>query len=128
MLKTTRTLRFNYEFSRVYRRGAFATGRYLSVHCFRRSPNLKHNTTLIPIDLLRVGFANGHGRKPAVARNRAKRLLRAAFAVYEPSVRRGFDIIFLMKTGETLPTYQEVLKEMGRHLTKLGLVVSEDEA
>lgn len=126
MLKTTRTLRFNYEFSRVYKRGTFATGRYLSVHCFKRSPNLKHNTTTIPIDLVRVGFANGHGRKPAVARNRAKRLMRAAFTVYEPQVCHGYDIIFLMKTGDTLPSYQEVLKEMGRHLTKLGLIHSED--
>ncbi|MBP5492538.1 MAG: ribonuclease P protein component [Clostridiales bacterium] len=122
MLKTTQTLRFNYEFSRVYKRGKFATGRYLSVHCFKRSPHLKHNMTPVPIDILRVGFTNGHGRRTAVARNRAKRLLRAAFSSYEPSVRTGYDIIFLMKTGEDLPTYQQVEKEMGRHLTKLGLL------
>lgn len=127
MLKTTRTLRLNYEFSRVYKRGSFATGRYLSVHCFKRSPKLKHNLTTIPIDLVRVGFTNGHGRKTAVARNRAKRLMRAAFQVYEPSVRAGYDIIFLMKTGFDIPSYQEVEKEMGRHLSKLGLLDSEDE-
>lgn len=128
MLKTTRTLRLNYEFSRVYKRGSFATGRYLSVHCFKRSPHLKHNLTPIPIDLVRVGFTNGHGRKTAVARNRAKRLMRAAFSVYEPSVRTGYDIIFLMKTGRDLPTYQEVEQEMGRHLSKLGLLDSGEEA
>ncbi len=128
MLKTTQTLRWNYEFSRVYKRGTFATGRYLSVHCFKRSPHLKHNLTPIPIDLLRVGFTNGHGRRTAVARNRAKRLLRAAFSRYEPSVPTGYDIIFLMKAGEVLPTYQEVEKEMGRHLSKLGLLRSGDES
>lgn len=127
MLKTTRTLRLNYEFSRVYKRGSFATGRYLSVHCFKRSPHLKHNQTTIPIELVRVGFTNGHGRKPAVARNRAKRLMRAAFQVYEPSVRNGYDIIFLMKNGFEIPSYQEVEKEMGRHLSKLGLLDSGDE-
>lgn len=127
MLKTTRTLRLNYEFSRVYKRGSFATGRYLSVHCFKRSPHLKHNLTPIPIELVRVGFTNGHGRKTAVARNRAKRLMRAAFQVYEPSVRTGYDIIFLMKNGFDIPRYQEVEKEMGRHLSKLGLLDSGDE-
>ena len=128
MLKTTQTLRWNYEFSRVYKRGTFATGKYLSVHCFRRSPNLKHNLTLIPAGLLRVGFTNGHGRKTAVARNRAKRLMRAAFSVYEPNVPLGYDIIFLMKSREDLPTYQEVEKEMGRHLSKLGLLSSGEES
>ena len=122
MLKTTQTLRWNYEFSRVYKRGSFATGKYLSVHCFQRSPNLKHNQTPIPIDILRVGFTNGHGRRTAVARNRAKRLLRAAFSVYEPNVQTGYDIIFLMKSRTELPTYQEVEKEMGRHLAKLNLL------
>lgn len=127
MLRTTQTLRLNYEFSRVYKRGSFATGKYLSVHCFKRSPHLKHNLTPIPIGLLRVGFTNGHGRKTAVARNRAKRLMRAAFSVYEPSVSTGYDIIFLMKSRGELPTYQEVKQEMGRHLSKLGLLHSGDE-
>ncbi|MBP5418175.1 MAG: ribonuclease P protein component [Clostridiales bacterium] len=123
MLTTTQTLRWNYEFSRVYKRGKFATGRYLSVHCFRRSPNLKHNQTRIPIDIVRVGFTNGHGRRTAVARNRAKRLLRAAFSVYEPRVKTGYDIVFLMKATVDLPTYQEVEKELGRHLSKLDLLI-----
>ena len=126
MLKTTQTLRFNYEFSRVYKRGTFATGRYLSVHAFKRSPNLRHNLTVIPSDILRVGFTNGHGRKTAVARNRGKRLLRAAFSQYEPSICVGYDVIFLLKAGCELPTYQEVEKEMGRHLSKLGLIRSEE--
>lgn len=123
MLKTTQTLRWNYEFSRVYKRGKFATGRYLSVHCFKRSPSLKHNQTRIPIDIVRVGFTNGHGRRMAVARNRAKRLLRAAFSVYEPSVKKGYDIVFLMKATVDLPAYQEVEKELGRHLSKLDLLI-----
>ena len=113
MLKTTQTLRWDYEFSRVYKRGKFATGRYLSVHCFKRSP----------IGIVRVGFTNGHGRRTAVARNRAKRLLRAAFSVYEPRVKTGYDIVFLMKATVDLPTYQEVEKELGRHLSKLDLLI-----
>ena len=128
MLKTTQTLRWNYEFSRVYKRGTFATGKYLSVHCFKRSPNLRHNQTRIPTGLLRVGFTNGHGRRTAVARNRAKRLLRAAFSVYEPRVPLGYDIIFLMKSTVELPTYQEVEKELGRHLEKLNLLNDGEQA
>ena len=128
MLKTTQTLRWNYEFSRVYKRGTFATGKYLSVHCFKRSPNLRHNMTKIPANLLRVGFTNAHGRKTAVARNRAKRLMRAAFSEYEASIRTGYDIIFLMKSGDVLPSFLEVRQEMGRHLKKLGLLESGEEA
>ena len=124
MLKSTQTLRFNYEFSRIYKRGKFSTGRYLAVHAFKRSPTLKHNLTPIPTGLLRVGFTNSHGRKTAVARNRAKRLLREAFAKYEPDVLLGYDIIFLMRSGDVLPTFQEMEKEMGRHLRSLGLLKS----
>jgi RNase P protein component len=32
----TRTLRFNYEFSRIYRKGKFAAGHYVVVHYLRR--------------------------------------------------------------------------------------------
>lgn len=35
----------------------------------------------------------------------------------------GYDIIFLMKSTVELPSYQDVEKEMGRHLSKLNLLV-----
>lgn len=121
----TITLRFNYEFSRVYKRGKFASGRILTVHVFKRSPNLKHNMTRIPADLVRVGFTSSKHRKGAVARNRAKRLLREAYRPLSTRIMPGNDVIFLMRVTEPMPSFKDVSAEMERLLLRLKILSSE---
>ncbi len=119
-------LRFNYEFSRVYRHGSFATGRYLTVHCFRRRKGLKHNMTVIPQDLMRVGFCANKKQLGAVGRNRARRLMREAFRRLEPTIKPGNDIVFTLRPSEMLPSYSEIAHEMEVLLGRLHLFISED--
>ena len=112
-------LRFNYEFSRVYRRASFATGRVLTVHVFHRPKGLKHNNTRIPEDLLRVGFCASKRTMGAVGRNKARRLMREAFRHLEPRIREGNDIVITMKNLDELPSYSEVYAEMEAHYPDL---------
>lgn len=115
-------LRFNYEFSRVYRRASFATGRVLTVHVFHRPKGLKHNNTRIPEDLLRVGFCASKRTMGAVGRNKARRLMREAFRHLEPRIREGNDIVITMKNLDELPSYAEVYAEMEAHLSRLSVL------
>lgn len=104
-------LRFNYEFSRVLRRGSFASGRYLTIHVFRRPKGLKHNNTRIPEDIIRVGFCASKKELGAVGRNRARRLMREAYRRLEPRIREGNDIVITLKKETAPPPFEQVLKE-----------------
>lgn len=119
------TLRFNYEFSRVYKRGRFAVGKYLSVHCFKRPSGLKHNTTTIPANINRIGFCANKKQLGAVSRNRAKRLMREAYYQVASDISLGNDIVITLKTCEKLPTYRDIEKDMNKLLGRLNLINSE---
>jgi len=121
----SQTLRFNYEFSRVYRRASFATGRHITIHVFRRPKGLKHNNTRIPEDLIRVGFCANKSKLGAVGRNRARRLMREAYRHLEPRIREGNDIVITMKTVDVLPSYAEVAHETEVLLTRLKVLMPE---
>lgn len=119
-------LRFNYEFSRVYKRGTFACGRFLTVHAFRRPKGMKHNLTPIPKNILRVGFCANKRLLGAVGRNRARRLMREAYRRQEPSLIKGIDIIITLRNTEETPTYENIKGELERLLGKLKLYSEEE--
>ena len=112
-------LRFNYEFSRVYRRASFATGRHMTIHVFRRPKGLKHNNTRIPEDLLRVGFCASKKQMGAVGRNKARRLMREAYRHLEPRIREGNDIVITLKSVDELPSYALISAEMEVLMSRL---------
>ena len=116
-------LRFNYEFSRVYRRAAFATGRILTVHVFNRPKGLKHNNTRIPEDLLRVGFCASKKQMGAVGRNKARRLMREAYRHLEPRIREGNDIVITLRNVDELPSYAQISAEMEVLMSRLKVIV-----
>jgi len=116
-------LRFNYEFSRVYRRASFATGRHMTIHVFHRPKGLKHNNTRIPEDLLRVGFCASKKQMGAVGRNRARRLMREAYRHLEPRIREGNDIVITLRNVDELPSYAEIAAEMEVLMSRLKVIV-----
>ena len=120
------TLKFNYEFSRVYKRGNFAVGKYITVHSFKRPSGLKHNATAIPSDINRIGFCANKKQLGAVKRNQAKRLMREAYYQVASDIPLGYDIVFTLKTCEELPAYKDILKDMKRLLDRLHLIESEN--
>jgi len=119
-------LRFNYEFSRVYRRGHFATGKYLTVHYFKRQKGIKHNMTPIPSEQIRVGFCANKKQLGAVGRNRVRRLMRESYRRLEPRIKSGSDIVFTLKPSEEIPSYSEIAHEMEVLLGRVRVMVPED--
>ena len=115
------TLKFNYEFSRVYKRGTFFAGRYVTVHVFKRYPGLKHNMTRIDPSVVRVGFCANKKQLGAVGRNRARRLMRESYRKLEHLIPEGIDIVFTLKNISEVPSYRDIEKDMVRGLKCLGL-------
>lgn len=115
-------LRFNYEFSRVYKRGTFAVGKYLTVHCFKRFNGLKHNNVTIPNNINRLGFCANKKQLGAVERNRARRLLREAYRSLADRIPLGYDIVFTLRASESIPTYQQIEDEMQKLLERLKML------
>ena len=121
-------LRFNYEFSRVYMRGRFAVDKNLSLHAFRRPNGLKHNLTLVPSNINRVGFCANKKKLGAVGRNRVRRLMREAYRCFADDLPKGYDMAFTLRNCTEIPSYSTVHKEIGSLLRKAGLLNSSMES
>ena len=114
-------LRFNFEFSRVYRYGKFASGKFLSVHAMKRHPGTRQSGYKVEPVLIRTGFCANKRELGAVGRNRARRLLREAFRTYESNLPKGIDIVFTYRGGKDIPPYRVLLSDLDSCLARLHL-------
>lgn len=110
----TRTLRFNYEFSRIYRKGRFAAGRYVVVHYLRR-----------PGSTGRVGVTASRKVNGSVQRNRAKRLLRESYRLVENRVQEGYDLILVARQTDDRPGMRSVQADLLKVLARAKLLKPE---
>ena len=63
----------------------------------------------------------------AVARNRAKRVLREAYRLLEPDLRAGYDFIFVARTKTTQVSMLEVKKQLSSAMKKNNLYLQESD-
>ena len=84
------TLKENYEFRRLYQKGASAVSPVMVLYC--RKNRLGHN---------RLGLVSSTKLGHAVVRNRCRRRLREVYRLETPRLRQGYDII-LVARGRTL--------------------------
>ena len=82
------TLRKQSDFSRVYKQGKSRGSRF-AVILYRRN-GLKYT---------RTAFVASKKVGNSVQRNRARRLMRAAYRAVEPNVKSGYDIIFVARAA-----------------------------
>lgn len=107
-MKKTMILKRNRDFIRLYRRGKTTVGSVLVTYCSRN--RLGKN---------RVGITASKKVGGAVERNRAKRLIRAAYTALEPELPQGFDIIFVARSRTTRCKMQQVRDTMQKQLGAL---------
>ena len=122
-MQKTEPLRFNYEFSRVYRRGKVLSGKYLSLNVFERDSRVRRGTKKINPARNRLGVTANRKVRTAVTRNRVRRLLRESYRLLEPELKPGYDLIFMIKSADKVPPFSVVHAEMEKLLIRAGVCI-----
>ncbi|MHB1484558.1 MAG: ribonuclease P protein component [Saccharofermentanales bacterium] len=100
-MKYSVPLKSNYEFSRIYKRGRYISGRHVVLHFMKHTKGLN-----------RIGLTTSKNIGGSVKRNRMRRLLRESYRLNECNVKKGYDIILLGRGGFPDLTYAQVSKEI----------------
>lgn len=105
------TLKLNKEFRRAYGRGKSFV-----------SPMLV--TYVVPnrLGCVRIGITAGKKIGGAVQRNRAKRVIMAAFLACRDKVSGGADVVFVARQRILHSKSTDCLRTMRQHLTTAGLL------
>jgi ribonuclease P protein component len=70
----------------------------------------------------KTAFVAGRRVGGAVPRNRARRILKAAWREFEPRVRDGYDIAFVARGTIRRSKTQDLVAEMEELLTRAGVM------
>lgn len=108
------TLNQNKDFRRLYGRGK----------CFA-SPALVTYVAKNRKGFCRVGITASKKIGNAVQRNRARRVIMAAWRAALPDTTGGFDIVFVARARTRLLSSTEVYRVMLSHLTKARCIIPE---
>lgn len=112
-MKRAVTLKENYEFRRLYQKGASAVGGGMVIYC--RKNRLGHNRLGIT-----VSVKLGH----AVVRNRARRRLREVYRLQKDGLRQGYDLILVARGRTASAPWQDLNETFLRLCRKLDLLES----
>ena len=93
------TLKKNYEFNRVFKKGQFAASKYLTIYINR------NNTTYN-----RYGITVSKKYGKSVVRNRIKRLIRENIRKIENCLKQGYDIVIVARKSEKKAEYKKIKK------------------
>ena len=110
-MKNTQPIKLNRDFRRLYRVGKSVAGGYVVVYM---KPNKR--------GVNRVGFTVGKQLGNAVARNRAKRLMRESYRALEEKLTGASDMIIVARDRAAGRTYSEILKDLTYALRTLELL------
>ena len=110
-MKRAVTLKENYEFRRLYQKGASAVSGCMVVYC--RKNKLGHN---------RLGLTASVKLGHAVIRNRARRRLREVYRLNACRLRSGWDMILVARGRTVTASWEELNDTFLRLCRKLDLL------
>ena len=110
-MKPAVTLKQNYEFRRLYQKGASSAGSCMVIYC--RKNKLDHN---------RLGLTASVKLGHAVVRNRARRRLREVYRLNSSRLSTGWDIILVARSRTVTVSWKELNDTFLRLCRKLDLL------
>ena len=110
-LKSSVSIKNNYEFRRLYSKGKSAATPFLVVYC--RKNKLGHN---------RLGLTASTKLGHAVVRNRCRRRLREVYRLNSPRLRQGYDIILVARGRTATAKWKELNDTFLKCCRKLDLL------
>lgn len=108
------TLKQNYEFRRLYRKGKSAASRHVVVYVRRNGR--KEN---------RIGLTVTPKLGGAVTRSRVKRLLREAWRALSPELRTGFDAVLVARSACVKAKAGDVTVSLRKAARAVGILKEE---
>lgn len=114
MLPEILTLNLNSDFRRLYARGKSYANPALVTYVMKNRAGICHNS--------RMGITTSKKIGNAVKRNRARRIISAAFRQLEPQIGTGWDIVFVARVRTTALKSTDVLRVMEMQLKTAGVL------
>ncbi len=105
-------LRKKRDFEKVFKEGDAYFGRFFMVRMKRNELPFSRFAFVFPVKQ----------EKRATRRNRGKRLFREATRQLSPFVKRGFDIIFIIKKEALGEHFEDIKRETEKLLKKAGIL------
>ena len=110
-MKAAVTVKENYEFRRIYRKGRSAVCPYLVVYCLKNRKGMS-----------RLGVTVSNKLGHAVVRNRVRRRLRELYRLHRQEMLPGYDLIVVARVRAVDMPYAKLEKQYLRCLAQLGLL------
>lgn len=111
-MKHTVSLKKNYEFGRVYKKGKFHAGKYLVLYVLKNK-----------FDYIRLGITATRKFGKSTKRNRVRRLIRENYRQMEEKIKPGYDLVIVARKTDEMPDYMEIKKEMKFLFKKLNIII-----
>lgn len=110
--KSTKGLRKDSEFRRVYKHGKSFANKYLVMYI------LNNNT-----DINKVGFSVSKKVGKANVRNRVRRIIRENYRLeYDENIIEGYDLVFIARISCNEAEYKDIQKSMKNLINKAKLL------
>ena len=111
-MRLSSSMKYNYEFRRLYATGKSAATPLLALYCRRNRKGMSQ-----------LGVTVGAKVGKAVLRNRVRRRLKEIYRLNEADIRPGFDIVIVARVKSRDATYQQLEADFLRLVDKLNLRV-----
>ncbi|HHV98728.1 MAG TPA: ribonuclease P protein component [Clostridiaceae bacterium] len=113
-MNNTVPLKKNYEFQRIFKKGRFHAGRFMTLYALENRSGTN-----------RLGITASRKVGKSVKRNRIKRLIRENYRLIEDKIESGYDIVFVARESSIMPEFDDIRKEMKYLLKRLNLLFQE---
>ena len=111
-MNSENTLKLNKDFKRLYYRGKCVVTRTVVIYIQKNR-----------LGRSRLGLTCGKTVGKGVKRNRAKRLMRESYRLLSPSLKQGYDVVIIARTGIIGKKCDAVLKDVRYAFSKLDMIL-----
>lgn len=112
-MKKYYSLKQNYEFKRVYKRGKSNADPFMAVYAFKSRNK-------------RIGITVSNKIGKACVRNKIKRRIKNLYTLNYESIKSGFDIVIVARTRANGATFSQMEKSFFYNIKKLELYNNEN--
>ena len=112
------TLKKNYEFQKTLKKGKWCSAKLINMYIEENKKDSNY-----------IGVAVGKKvSKSSVKRNRIRRIIREAYRLNEPKIKRGFNIVIVWKTSclFELASFHDVEKDILYCFKKAEILLNDD--